>query len=246
MLTDQTSPPGPKRLNCTYVKCKVLQKGHGLHPPPRPGTSPFYPRAGLIKTISLLQEATMSIFAPDERRSWSLRRRRPPHEYRVIFLFFGTLFSLSTTLSDAAYPTGAADVHVTKVAAYYGPHRFHERNGLAKPENIDYSKIDRIMYGPFQLDSNGSIFVRDVNADPQLLFGPPDWNAPADAPKYCLNFAPDTQPNCAHYHYEKGLISRAHTNDVGVYLGIGGPELSENFSAMASDPGARTKVSRYR
>eukprot|EP00571_Detonula_confervacea_P004885 CAMPEP_0172318096 /NCGR_PEP_ID=MMETSP1058-20130122/33840_1 /TAXON_ID=83371 /ORGANISM="Detonula confervacea, Strain CCMP 353" /LENGTH=615 /DNA_ID=CAMNT_0013032827 /DNA_START=281 /DNA_END=2124 /DNA_ORIENTATION=+ len=124
-----------------------------------------------------------------------------------------------------------------KVTGYYGPHRFRERNGLS------YTKLTRIIYGPsgFQINERGSIWGTDVNADAQLLFGPSDWNPPANASMYCHQSSADIDPQCGYHHYEKGLIGGAHMNGVEVYTSIGGPESSEKFSEMASDPEARAK-----
>jgi len=133
-----------------------------------------------------------------------------------------------------------------KVVGTYGPHLFRGRNGLAKPKNIDYTKLSRINYGPFQTNKHGSIWGTDANLDPQILFGPRNWNPPTDSPKHCYLSSPDAGSlmQCHHHFYEKGLVSRAHANDVEVYFVIGGPEWSEKFSVMAANPGSRATFAR--
>ncbi|KAL7527378.1 hypothetical protein ACHAXR_004037, partial [Thalassiosira sp. AJA248-18] len=99
----------------------------------------------------------------------------------------------------------------------------------------------RINYGPFQFNENGTIWGKDVNAITQQLFGPVNWNPPADAPSYC-HFSspdPDMSPKCGRHFYKKGLISGAHMNGVEVYPVIGGPDGSDAFSELASNPEAR-------
>ena len=59
----------------------------------------------------------------------------------------------------AVFPCAlAGETRHTKATAYYYPTSFYERNGLAKPENIDFTKISRVNYASFQLDGSGSIW----------------------------------------------------------------------------------------
>eukprot|EP00581_Thalassiosira_minuscula_P015637 CAMPEP_0183732984 /NCGR_PEP_ID=MMETSP0737-20130205/39863_1 /TAXON_ID=385413 /ORGANISM="Thalassiosira miniscula, Strain CCMP1093" /LENGTH=667 /DNA_ID=CAMNT_0025966143 /DNA_START=20 /DNA_END=2024 /DNA_ORIENTATION=+ len=163
---------------------------------------------------------------------------RPEPEWVLIeSTFITALFSLAHA---AVVADGITD---TTVVGYYGPHRFYGRNGLTKPENMDFTKLTRINYGPFQINEHGSIWGTD-NADSEILFGPRDWNAPAHAPTYCHRTSPDTQMQCGHYHYEDGLLHGAHKNDVEVYLVVGGPNSSNKFSEMSADPEARAEFAQ--
>ena len=187
--------------------------------------------------LSNQRNTPTSLSQPCQKRRW-----RQTGKYRES-AFFTALLSLSLS-SFSRQPSGAAADATTdmKVVGYYGPHRFNGRNGLSKPENIDFTKLTRINYGPFQINEHGSIWGTDINADPQLLFGPQDWNPPDDAPMFCHKSSPDAHMQCAHHYYEKGLIYGAHMNGAEVYPVIGGPERSEKFSEMAANPEARMKV----
>lgn len=170
------------------------------------------------------------------------------HRQHSCYAFLSSLPILATQLFSASALDNVDDAtsipSTSKVAAYYGPRSYHERNGLSRPDNIDYSKLSRIMYGPFAMNEHGNIWGKDVNADPQILFGPPDWNPEPNAQKHCYQSSPDNQPLCAHYHYDEGLISRAHSHGVDVFPNIGGPEYSDQFAKMAADPGARSRFAQ--
>ena len=103
-----------------------------------------------------------------------IRRRRRQQDYHES-TFFSALLSLALSLSLSSpaarhWLAGLADAkEVTKVTGYYGAYRLDDRNGLSKPENIDYTKLTRINYGPFQINELGSIWGTDVNSDPQIL-----------------------------------------------------------------------------
>lgn len=122
---------------------------------------------------------------------------------KLNYAFLSSLIILATkSFSASALDNGDDSVPNTiKVAAYYGPRSYHERNGLFRPDNIDYSKLSRIMYGPYAMNEHGNIWGKDVNADPQLLFGPPNWNPEPNAQKNCYQSSPDNQPLCAHYQH---------------------------------------------
>mmetsp|Transcript_56406 Transcript_56406/g.119893 ORF Transcript_56406/g.119893 Transcript_56406/m.119893 type:complete len:702 (+) Transcript_56406:36-2141(+) len=170
-------------------------------------------------------------------------RRLQSREYRDSAYFFA-LLSLALSSSVRQSSVAAEATADMEVVGYYGPHRFRGRNGLSKPENIDFTKLTRINYGPFQINEHGSIWGTDVNADPKILFGPHDWNAPIGSPMHCHQSSSDAQMHCAHHFYEMGLIHLAHVSGVGVYAFIGGPERSEKFSQLAANPEARIKFAQ--
>ena len=76
----------------------------------------------------------------------------------------GNLFAvalLSTALTQSlnwANCVVANETRHIKATAYYYPDKFYERNGLARPENIDFTKISRVNYASFQLDFDGNIW----------------------------------------------------------------------------------------
>jgi chitinase len=147
-------------------------------------------------------------------------------------------------VSTSPQLAGAAGTRHIKATAYYYPEKFTERSGLAKPENLDFTKISRVNFASFQLNEGGSIWGTDVNADAQILYGPIDWNPPKDAKKYCHFTSSDSTPACQHHDAEKGLIRSAHSVGTRVYATIGGADLSEPFSAMAATPKSRAEFAK--
>eukprot|EP00602_Paraphysomonas_sp_CaronLab_P001838 CAMPEP_0185018358 /NCGR_PEP_ID=MMETSP1103-20130426/1112_1 /TAXON_ID=36769 /ORGANISM="Paraphysomonas bandaiensis, Strain Caron Lab Isolate" /LENGTH=383 /DNA_ID=CAMNT_0027548147 /DNA_START=170 /DNA_END=1322 /DNA_ORIENTATION=+ len=113
-----------------------------------------------------------------------------------------------------------------------------DRAQLAKPKNMDFTKVSRINYAFFQTDVNGNLFGTDSWADPNILFGPYDYNPSPDSTKYCSHDAPGVQ-NCDYHNYEDGLISLAHAAGAEVWPSIGGWTLSENFPIVAANASSR-------
>ena len=62
-----------------------------------------------------------------------------------------------------------------KASAYYSPSRYYDRDGIARPEHLDLTKITRVYYSSFDFDDEGRIWQGDLN-DAQVLFGPVDWS----------------------------------------------------------------------
>ena len=107
------------------------------------------------------------------------------------------------------------------IIGYYASWQWYDRDYLAKPENMDFSKVDRVNFAFFQTDVHGNLWGTDSWADPQVLFGPQNWNPSPNGPKYCSWDLP-TGKNCHSRHYEKGLISLAHNAGAEVYPSLGG------------------------
>lgn len=125
------------------------------------------------------------------------------------------------------------------VTAYYASWQYYDRNGLAKPENLDFSKIDRINFAFFQTDVNGMLWGTDAGIDPIVLFGPKNYNPGPGDQEYCSWDGPG-QKNCAYHFSDDGIISRVHASGGTIYPSIGGWTLSNTFPAMAASPTART------
>merc|ERR1712190_404280 len=74
-----------------------------------------------------------------------------------------------------------------EIIGYYASWQWYDRSGLAKPQNMDFSKVTIVNFAFFQPDTEGNLYGTDSWADPQVLFGPINWN-PADdsesAPTY--------------------------------------------------------------
>lgn len=58
---------------------------------------------------------------------------------------------------------------------YYASWQWYDRDGLAAPINMDFSKITRANFAFFQITTDGEIFGTDSWADPITLFGMYDW-----------------------------------------------------------------------
>ena len=52
----------------------------------------------------------------------------------------------------------------------------YDRNNLAKPTNLDHSKVTRYNFAFFQTNAIGDIWGTDDYADPILLYGEMDWS----------------------------------------------------------------------
>ncbi|CAE7715433.1 chit1, partial [Symbiodinium microadriaticum] len=129
------------------------------------------------------------------------------------------------------------------VIGYYASWQWYDRAQLAEPQNMDFSKVDRVNYAFFQTDESGNLYGTDSWADPNILFGPYDYNPPDDAPEYCSHDAPGVE-NCATHFYDQGLLGRAHATNTQVWPSIGGWTLSDNFPVVAANPTARSNFAK--
>lgn len=100
------------------------------------------------------------------------------------------------------------------------------------------SSLDERNFAFFQTDRQGNIWGTDTWADPNILYGPFDWNPPPDAPTYC-SWRSATERTCNAHRSEEGLIHLAHAAGAEVYPSLGGWSLSDPFPAMAADGEAR-------
>ena len=121
------------------------------------------------------------------------------------------------------------------IVGYYASWQMYDRGGLGKPENLDFSKVDRVNFAFFQPDSNGNLFGTDSWGDPLVLFGPTD----SMGTMHCSWDAPATK-SCKLHKYEKGLISLTHAAGAKIYPSIGGWTLSDNFPVVAASSTSRT------
>lgn len=126
------------------------------------------------------------------------------------------------------------------IIGYYASWQWYDRSQLAKPQNMNFNKVNRINFAFFQSDVNGNLYGTDSWADPNVLFGPYDYNPPSDAVKYCSHDSAGNK-NCATHYYEQGLISLAHAAGAEVWPSIGGWSLSTTFPKIAASSSAREK-----
>jgi len=143
-------------------------------------------------------------------------------------------------LALIAFPILGADAgsHSKTVIGYYASWQWYDRSGLAKPSNMDFSKVSRVNFAFFQVDSSGNIWGTDSWADPQVLYGPQNWNPAPGAAEQCSWTSP-TGKSCSVHKTEEGLIGLAHAAGAQVYPSLGGWTLSDAFVPMAADPVSR-------
>ena len=146
----------------------------------------------------------------------------------------------STPVTSAPTRNPSVDKVVT---AYYASWQYYDRDGLAKPENLDYSKIDRINFAFFQTSENGMLYGTDPWIDPIILFGRKNYNPGPEDKQYCSWDGPG-EKNCGNHFIDDGIISRMHAAGGTVYPSIGGWSLSNTFPAMAASPAARTMFAK--
>jgi len=125
------------------------------------------------------------------------------------------------------------------VIGYYASWQWYDRSGLAKPSNMDFTKVDRVNFAFFQVDSSGNIWGTDDWADSQVLYGPTNWNPPSDAVQKCSWTKATGDKQCNFHKTEEGLIGLAHAAGAEVYPSLGGWTLSDAFPAMAANPTSR-------
>jgi chitinase len=125
------------------------------------------------------------------------------------------------------------------VIGYYASWQWYDRSKLAEPKNMDFSKVTRVNFAFFQTDTNGYLSGTDSWADPQVLFGPSNWNPSPTDKLYCSWDAPNLK-NCNAHYFEDGLIGLAHAAGAEVYPSIGGWTLSNTFPTVAASPTARS------
>jgi hypothetical protein len=104
------------------------------------------------------------------------------------------------------------------------PYRY-DRNKLAAPSNMDFTKLQRVNYAFFQTDTSGNIWGTDSWGDPNVLFGPYNWNPSDSSKEFCSWDSPTDRP-CNYHKYEEGLIHLVHAAGAELYPSLGGWTLS--------------------
>lgn len=156
------------------------------------------------------------------------------------------LFLLTTLiilpLTTVTAWTKRNDAHGKTIIAYYASWQWYDRNGLAKPANLDHTKVTRYNFAFFQINESGDIWGTDEWADAITLYGEFNWMYIAGQDQaYCSWDKEGQPPTCAGHYHETGLIYQAHQAGTEVYPSIGGWTLSDPFPALAANPAARKK-----
>eukprot|EP00548_Thalassiothrix_antarctica_P014233 CAMPEP_0194165250 /NCGR_PEP_ID=MMETSP0154-20130528/1225_1 /TAXON_ID=1049557 /ORGANISM="Thalassiothrix antarctica, Strain L6-D1" /LENGTH=700 /DNA_ID=CAMNT_0038875645 /DNA_START=137 /DNA_END=2236 /DNA_ORIENTATION=+ len=154
----------------------------------------------------------------------------------AVLLLFS--FMIANSIADVAASSSSKSDKT--VIGYYASWQWYDRGGLAKPSNMDFTKVSRVNFAFFQVDSSGNIWGTDSWADPQILFGPTNWNPAPDEEKKCSWTSP-TGKTCDAHKNEEGLIGLAHAAGAEIYPSLGGWTLSDAFVPMAANPVSREK-----
>jgi hypothetical protein len=148
---------------------------------------------------------------------------------------------LSSPHSDSDHvgqPPSSAGSHGKTIVGYYASWQWYDRQKLAAPINMDFTKVQRVNFAFFQTDTQGNMWGTDSWGDPNTLFGPYDWNPGEGSREYCSWDGPTTR-SCNHHRFEEGLIHLVHAAGAEIYPSLGGWSLSDAFVAMAASPSAR-------
>jgi GH18 family chitinase len=149
----------------------------------------------------------------------------------------------STTTQSNNNIHSSAGSHGKTIVGYYASWQWYDRNKKAAPENMDFRKVQRVNFAFFQIDTQGNMWGTDAWADPNLLFGPYNWNPGEGSKKYCSWDGPNMKA-CNHHNYEQGLIHLVHAAGAEIYPSIGGWTLSDAFPAMAASSQARANFAK--
>ena len=121
------------------------------------------------------------------------------------------------------------------VVGYYQSWQQYDRGGIGLPQNMDFTKLDRVNFAYFQTDMMGNIFGTDSFGDPLALFG----HRNELGTKHCSWDGPN-EKTCNKHDHSTGLISIVHAAGAKVYLSIGSWVMSANFAEVASSASARS------
>ncbi len=77
---------------------------------------------------------------------------------------------VSNAFSVDAVSAGDHKMHDKTIIGYYASWQWYDRAKLAKPQNMDFSKVQRVNFAFFQTNESGDIWGTDSWADPNLLF----------------------------------------------------------------------------
>ncbi|KAL7521899.1 hypothetical protein ACHAWX_006594 [Stephanocyclus meneghinianus] len=154
-----------------------------------------------------------------------------------------SLPTASTIASYMSQPQVSRTDREKTIVGYYASWQWYDRNKLAAPENMDFTKLQRVNYAFFQTDTNGNLWGTDSWGDPNVLFGPYNWNPSQGSEQYCSWDSPTDRP-CNYHTYEQGLIYLVHAAGAEIYPSIGGWTLSDPFPAMAADSTARANFAQ--
>ena len=110
----------------------------------------------------------------------------------------------------------SAGSHGKTIVGYYASWQWYDRNKKAAPENMDFTKVQRVNFAFFQINELGQMWGTDAWGDPNLLFGPYNWN-PQPGSKQNCSWDSATEKVCNTHFYEQGLIHLVHQAGAEIY-----------------------------
>jgi len=122
--------------------------------------------------------------------------------------------------------------------------QWYDRSKLAKPANMDFSKVTRVNYAFFQLNEEGNIWGTDEWGDPRVLFGDVTGDCQPGAPHCRCSWTEPQSKSCSYHLESTGLISLVHSAGRDIYPSIGGWTLSDPYPPMAADAASRRIFAR--
>ena len=147
--------------------------------------------------------------------------------------------SLSAMIFDSFTHSYIPCLHLLSTSTTHS-WQWYDRDKLADPQNIDFTKYDRINYAFFQPCPLGNLYGTDPWADPQLLYGPYVYNQnTGDGSTYLCSWDGPNVRNCNYHDTTKGLLYLAQSKGVEVMPSIGGWTLSDNFPGIAASASKR-------
>lgn len=144
-------------------------------------------------------------------------------------------------------PTFTLGGHDKQVIGYYASWQWYDRAKLAKPSNLDFSKVTRVNYAFFQTDEDGNIWGTDEWADPRVLYGDVDaamGECTAGQSRCRCSWIKPQYKSCSYHKDQEGLIWLTHKARGEIYPSIGGWTLSDAFPPMSKDDASRKIFAR--
>lgn len=146
-------------------------------------------------------------------------------------------------MATSASPTSSTSTK--EIIGYYPSWQWYDRSGLAKPQNLDFSKLTIVNFAFFQTDLEGNIYGTDSWADPNVLYGPYDWSTTDEtASNHKCHFSAPNKKDCANHKLEEGLIGLVHSAGKKIFPSIGGWTLSDNFPTVAANAVTRSNFAK--
>eukprot|EP00581_Thalassiosira_minuscula_P005354 CAMPEP_0183742588 /NCGR_PEP_ID=MMETSP0737-20130205/64777_1 /TAXON_ID=385413 /ORGANISM="Thalassiosira miniscula, Strain CCMP1093" /LENGTH=1396 /DNA_ID=CAMNT_0025978175 /DNA_START=206 /DNA_END=4396 /DNA_ORIENTATION=- len=237
--------------NCAEVRIRQSTNEESVNPIPPPNAKPTnkpFPAeisSGISIPISLPQNSPPSTKEPTkEPTNQPIKEpiNKPTSKPSPIDVSSQLTIPIGLPQSVNNKPSSAGS-HGKTIVGYYASWQWYDRQKKAAPENMDFTKVQRVNFAFFQTDTQGNMWGTDSWADPNLLFGPYNWNPSPGSKQYC-SWDSATKKACNSHNYEQGLIYLVHAAGAEIYPSIGGWTLSDPFPEMAASATARARFAQ--